>query len=79
MQAAENFICAGYTMYGAGTKLILATDKGVNAFQLDDELGHFVLLNPDLRVPCSGNEYSVNEVSTAEDTESGTRAEHISA
>jgi fructose-1,6-bisphosphatase len=49
-------------MYGAGTKLILATRNGVDSFQLDDELGHFVLSRPNLQVSAAGQEYSVNEV-----------------
>ncbi len=49
-------------MYGAGTKLLLATHSGVDCFLLDDEIGHFILSHPNLRVPATGQEYSVNEV-----------------
>ncbi|MCB1157954.1 MAG: class 1 fructose-bisphosphatase [Leptospiraceae bacterium] len=52
---------AGYIVYGSSTMLILSTGNGVNGFTLDPSCGEFLLSHPGLKMPESGNIYSINE------------------
>lgn len=53
--------CAGYVIYGSSTMLILTTGHGVNGFTLDPSCGEFLLSHPNMKMPESGNIYSINE------------------
>jgi hypothetical protein len=50
LQPPSQLLCAGYAMYAAGTRLILASPSGADCFVLDDDLGHFVLSIKGLQV-----------------------------
>ncbi|MCE9500454.1 MAG: class 1 fructose-bisphosphatase [Leptospira sp.] len=53
--------CAGYILYGSSTMMVLTMGNGVVGFTLDPSCGEFLLSNPDIKFPDSGNIYSVNE------------------
>ncbi len=61
LQPGRNLIAAGYIVYGSSTMLVYTTGKGVQGFTLDPSLGEFLLSHPDIRIPPSGNTYSINE------------------
>jgi fructose-1,6-bisphosphatase I len=41
--------------------LVYTTGKGVNGFTLDPSIGEFCLSHPDMKIPASGQIYSINE------------------
>jgi len=61
MQRGSEQVAAGYVTYGSSTMLVYTTGKGVNGFTLDPSIGEFCLSHPDMRIPKSGNIYSINE------------------
>jgi len=61
LQKGTEQVAAGYIIYGSSTMLVYTTGKGVNGFTLDPSFGEFCLSHPDLKMPTSGNLYSVNE------------------
>lgn len=61
LQKGTEQVAAGYIIYGSSTMLVYTTGKGVNGFTLDPSIGEFCLSHPDLRVPDTGNIYSINE------------------
>jgi fructose-1,6-bisphosphatase I len=61
MQRGSEQVAAGYITYGSSTMLVYTTGKGVNGFTLDPSIGEFCLSHPDMRIPKSGNIYSINE------------------
>lgn len=61
LRKGTEMVAAGYTMYGASAHLMLTTGNGVNGFTLDTELGEFILVSPNLRIPDVRSIYSVNE------------------
>ncbi|MBF0561689.1 MAG: class 1 fructose-bisphosphatase [Alphaproteobacteria bacterium] len=60
LQKGAQQVAAGYILYGAYTMLVLSTGHGVKGFTLDQDIGEFVLTNPDRRVPADTNEYAIN-------------------
>ena len=54
-------IAAGYVIYGSSAMLVYTTGKGVNGFTLDPSIGEFCLSHPEMKIPKTGNIYSVNE------------------
>lgn len=56
----KNMISAGYIIYGSSTMFVFATSRGVNGFTLDPSIGEFYLSHPDIKIPETGNIYSVN-------------------
>ncbi|XP_044266251.1 fructose-1,6-bisphosphatase 1-like [Tribolium madens] len=52
---------AGYALYGSATTLVLSTGEGVNTFILDTEIGEYVMMEYNLKIPKKGNTYSINE------------------
>jgi fructose-1,6-bisphosphatase I len=62
LQPGSELVCAGYTMYGSATQLVL-TIKGcdVNGFTLDPSTGEFVITHPNMQVPLKKAIYSINE------------------
>ncbi len=61
LQKGTEQVAAGYIIYGSSTMLVYTTGKGVNGFTLDPSFGEFCLSHPDIKMPASGNLYSVNE------------------
>jgi fructose-1,6-bisphosphatase I len=61
LQKGENLVAAGYVIYGTSTILVYTTGHGVNGFTLDPSIGEFCLSHPDIRIPQTGNYYSVNQ------------------
>jgi len=60
-QKGSELIAAGYVLYGTSTLLVYSTGNGVNGFTLDPSIGEFCLSHPNMRIPSSGNYYSVNQ------------------
>lgn len=61
LQAGRQQVAAGYALYGASTVLVYTTGRGVHGFTLNPTIGTFVLSHPNMRMPESGQIYSVNE------------------
>ena len=61
LQKGTEQVAAGYVIYGSSTMLVYTTGKGVNGFTLDPSIGEFCLSHPDMKVPATGNIYSINE------------------
>jgi len=65
--AAEDFlqpgteqVCAGYALYGPSTMMVLTTGNGVNGFTLDQNIGEFILTQPNMTIPAETNEFAIN-------------------
>ena len=61
LQSGTDLVAAGYVLYGTSTLLVYSTGRGVNGFTLDPPIGEFCLSHKDIRIPDSGNYYSVNQ------------------
>ncbi|WP_207423439.1 class 1 fructose-bisphosphatase [Desertivirga brevis] len=61
LQNGTEQVAAGYVVYGASTMLVYTTGKGVNGFTLDPSIGEFCLSHPNMKIPKTGNIYSINE------------------
>lgn len=61
LQKGDDLIAAGYVLYGTSTMLVYTTGNGVNGFTLDPGIGEFCLSHRNMKVPDSGNYYSVNQ------------------
>ncbi len=61
LRPASDIVAAGYSVYGAQTSLVFCAGGPVRGFTLDTSLGEFVMTEPDIKAPESGNTYSVNE------------------
>jgi len=61
MQKGTEQVAAGYVTYGSSTMLVYTTGRGVNGFTLDPSIGEFCLSHPEIRIPKTGNIYSINE------------------
>ena len=61
LQRGTEQVAAGYVIYGSSTMLVYTTGKGVNGFTLDPSIGEFCLSHPNMKIPKSGNIYSMNE------------------
>ncbi len=61
LRPGRELAAAGYILYGAGTVLVLGTQYGVNAFQLDPMAGEFFLSHANIQIPNRGKYYSLNE------------------
>ena len=60
LQPGHTQVCAGYTIYGPSTMLVLTVGTGVHAFTLDPLLGEFFLTHPNLRIPATTCEFAIN-------------------
>lgn len=58
--AGTEQICAGYSLYGPSTSLVITTGHGVNGFTHLTGSGEFLLTFPDMVVPASTQEYAIN-------------------
>ncbi len=61
LQRGRDQVAAGYVIYGSSTMMVYSTGNGVNGFTYDPSLGVFCLSHKNMRLPKSGNIYSVNE------------------
>ncbi len=53
-------VCAGFTLYGPSTLMILTTGNGVKGFTLDPGTGVFKLTHNDIQIPQDTAEFAVN-------------------
>ena len=60
LQPGTKQLCAGYTVYGPTTLLVLTLGDGVNVFTLNREVGSFVLTQENVRIPEDTHEYAIN-------------------
>ncbi|NGF57520.1 class 1 fructose-bisphosphatase [Parapusillimonas sp. SGNA-6] len=61
LQCGLDQVAAGYIIYGSSTMLVYTTGKGVNGFTLDPSIGEFCLSHPNMKIPETGQIYSINE------------------
>jgi fructose-1,6-bisphosphatase I len=61
IRTGDELIGAGYVLYGTSTLLVYSTGEGVNGFTLDPSIGEFCLSHPNIKMPETGNYYSVNQ------------------
>lgn len=66
MQPARNLVAAGYALYGSCTVMMFSSGSGVQQFTLDPSLNEFILTKKNVKIPYSGNIYSINEGYTSE-------------
>ena len=59
-QNGNSQLCAGFFVYGPQTTLILSLGKGVHSFYFDNKNSQFNILNPDIIIPKSTSEFSIN-------------------
>ncbi|WP_329607893.1 class 1 fructose-bisphosphatase [Nocardia seriolae] len=60
LQPGLQQVCAGFTLYGPATMLVLTTGNGVDGFTLDREVGAFVLTHPRMRIPDDTSGFAIN-------------------
>ena len=61
LQPGRSQVAAGYIIYGTSTMLVYTTGNGVNGFTLNPAIGTFYHSHSDIKIPKSGNIYSINE------------------
>jgi len=63
LQSGNKLVASGYCLYSAATSFVLSIGgKTCQGFTLDENVGEFVLTQPNLKVPSRGKAiYSVNE------------------
>lgn len=61
LQPGSAQVAAGYVLYGSSTILVSTTGSGVGMFVLDPNIGAFMRVADQLRIPPRGRSYSVNE------------------
>lgn len=61
LQPGKEIVAAGYILYGSSTMMVYSTGNGVNGFTYDNSVGLFLLSHPDIKIPETGNIYSINE------------------
>src|SRR5579863_3598825 len=61
LQPGTKQVAAGYVLYGSSTVMAFTSGFGVHMFTLDHSIGAFVLTQENVRMPETGNTYSVNE------------------
>lgn len=60
LQLGSAQVCAGFSLYGPSTLLVLTTGDGVDCFTLDHEIGDFVLTHPQMSIPEETREFAIN-------------------
>jgi fructose-1,6-bisphosphatase I len=60
LQPGSTQVCAGYALYGPSTMMVLTTGNGVNGFTLDQNIGEFILSNPNMTIPTDTKEFAIN-------------------
>jgi fructose-1,6-bisphosphatase I len=61
LQRGTEQVAAGYVLYGSSAMLVYTTGHGVNGFTYESTLGEFFLSHQNIRIPSTGNIYSINE------------------
>ncbi len=61
LQKGRDQVAAGYILYGSSTMLVYTTGYGVNGFTYEPSLGEYFLSHPNMKIPATGQIYSVNE------------------
>lgn len=61
LQPGIELVAAGYVLYGTSTMLVYTSGYGVNGFTYDRGIGEFCLSHRDMKIPPSGNHYSINQ------------------
>ena len=60
-QPGRKQIAAGYILYGPSTAFVITTGSGVDLFELNPNIGSFILVKKGMRIPQAKRVYSVNE------------------
>ncbi len=60
LQPGNQQICAGYTLYGPSTEMVITMGDGVHGFTLDNDVNVFKLSSEDMRVPMDTSEFGIN-------------------
>jgi fructose-1,6-bisphosphatase I len=60
LQPGARQVCAGYTVYGPQTLLVLSVGFGVQVFTLDRDTGSFLLTQENVRIPPATKEFAIN-------------------
>ena len=60
LQPGREQVCAGYTIYGPSTLLVLTVGRGTHGFTLDREQGSFMLTRANIQVPPETKEFAIN-------------------
>ena len=60
LQPGVRQVCAGYTVYGPQTLLVLSVGYGVQVFTLDRDTGSFLLTQANVIVPAETREFAIN-------------------
>jgi fructose-1,6-bisphosphatase I len=60
LQKGSTQVCAGYTVYGPSTLLVLTVGNGTHEFTLDRELGSFLMTERDMKIPEDTKEFAIN-------------------
>ena len=53
-------VAAGYIIYGSQTVLLLTLGKGTARFILDQNIGDYVMISGEVKIPGSGSEFAIN-------------------
>lgn len=61
LQPGNKQLAAGYIVYGASTVMVFTTGDGVHMFTLDPNVGDYLLSKRNIKIPDTGNYYSINE------------------
>lgn len=61
LQKGSRQVASGYIIYGSSTMMVYTTGNGVNGFTLDPSIGEFCLSHKDIKMPETGQIYSVNQ------------------
>jgi fructose-1,6-bisphosphatase I len=61
LQPGVQQAAAGYVFYGSSTIFVLTTGNGVQMFVLEPNIGSFLLVERDVRIPATSKSYSINE------------------
>ncbi|MEX1052436.1 MAG: class 1 fructose-bisphosphatase [Patescibacteria group bacterium] len=61
LQKGKEQIASGYVIYGSSVMFVYTCNNSVNGFTLDPSIGSFLLSHPNIKVPPTTNQYSINE------------------
>ncbi len=60
LQRGSLQVCAGYTVYGPQTLLVLSVGHGVHVFTLDRDTGSFLMTRSNVEIPADTQEFAIN-------------------
>ncbi|KAG1649558.1 Fructose-1,6-bisphosphatase class 1 2 [Nymphon striatum] len=60
LQKGHAQVAAGYALYGPSSMLVLTVGLGTHGYTLDRDSGEYLLTHPDIRMPESTSEFSIN-------------------